>query len=119
MRYIPFIVLIFLCLGAGPALGQQVHQVNVSGENYDPQELSVFPGDSLRFCNEGIYRRQPYSMERYNRFGDRKADTLQMIKKGECKTLRVQNPTGDWLNVKIKDAVNPKGGLEIKVSPKN
>lgn len=119
MRYLQFLLLISLCFGTASVWAQQVHQVNVSGENYDPQELSVFPGDSIRFCNEGIYRRQPYSMERYNRFSDRKADTLQMIKKGECKTLRVQNPTGDWLNVKIKDAVNPKGGIELKVSPKN
>lgn len=117
-RQILWIVLI-MGFFTGTAWAQRVHQVNVSGEEYQPKELTAYPGDSVQFCNEGIYRRQPYSLERYNRFSQRKADTYEMIKKGECKDVRLQNPTKDWLEVNVKDAVSPKGGIKIKVSPKS
>ncbi len=110
-------ILLAMALGPG-ALAQQVHQVNVSGEDYQPKELKAFPGDTLRFCNEGIYRRQPYSLERFNRYSQRKADTHEMIKKGECRNMRLQNPTKDWLTVHVRDAVNPNGGIKIEISPK-
>lgn len=96
-----------------------VHQIKVGGPEYDPSEIKAWSGDTIRFCNDGRYRRQPYSLNRYNRFGKRVAESYQMIKNGECTETKVQNPTPRWLKVIVRDAVNSKAKLVIEISPKS
>lgn len=96
---------------------QKTLEVDVSGEEYSPSELTVSPGDTIRFCNQGIWRRQPFSGNEYNRFSRRNPETYEMIGKGECKSIRVQNPTKLILKFTVHDAVAPKGKLKVSVNP--
>jgi hypothetical protein len=105
-------------LSSPPAWAQKVWDVDVSGEKYNPSELTISPGDTIHFCNQGIWRRQPYSNNEYNHFGTRKAETFEMLKTGECKNVRVQNPTALLLKFTIHDAVAPNGKLKVSVTPK-
>ena len=90
------------------ALAGRSITVRIVDQNYKPNKLTAYPGDSLRICNESNYRRQPYTHEKYNRFGRRVADSFEMLKKGECREVRIQNPTNKWLKVTIRDAVAGK-----------
>ncbi|MDX1386434.1 MAG: hypothetical protein R3257_02515 [bacterium] len=104
---------------AFPVMAGSIHNIKVGGEQYEPSEIKAWSGDTIRFCNHGKYRRQPYSANRYNRFGNRVAETYKMIKNGECTETKVQNPTPRWLKVVVHDAVNPKAKLVIEISPKS
>lgn len=110
------VFLVFLA-GAQVSWSQQVFEVDVSGEEYNPNALTVSSGDTIRFCNQGIWRRQPFSGNEYNRFGHRSPETYEMIGKGECKSLKVRNPTSQLLKFTVHDAVNPKGKLKVSVNP--
>jgi hypothetical protein len=109
---------LLLGLLAGPTLwAQQTWEVDISGDEYNPKELTASVGDTIHFCNQGTWRRQPYSSNEYNRFGNRNAETYEMLKKGECKGIKIQNPTKTILNFTVRDAVAPKAKLKVSVQP--
>ena len=115
---LPFLTCLWaFLLISQPAFAQKVWEVDVSGEEYNPNELSVSVGDTIRFCNKGIWRRQPYTNNEYNRFGRRTPEAFEMIGKEECKSIRVQNPTAQVLQFTFHDAVAPKGKLKVSVNP--
>lgn len=109
--------MLWVLLAAGSAWAQQVWEVDVSGEEYQPGEITVWAGDTVRFCNQGIWRRQPYTSNQYNRMGSRTAETFEMLKKGECKNLKIRNPTQQWLKFTVHDAVSANGKIKINVNP--
>lgn len=111
------VVFSVIASGARFSWAQQVFDVDVSGEEYNPDSLQVSPGDTIRLCNQGFWRRQPFTGNEYNRFGNRTPETYEMIGKGECKSLRVRNPTSIVLKFTIHDAVAPKGKLKVSVNP--
>jgi hypothetical protein len=113
-----FVSSLLAFLALGPSVwAQHVWEVDVSGEEYNPNNLTAAPGDTIRFCNQGIWRRQPFTGNQYNRFGNRNPETYEMISKGECKSLKVQNPSSQLLKFTVHDAVAPKGQLKVSVSP--
>ena len=116
--FLGFFLISSCLLISGEISAQQTWEVDVSGEEYNPKELSVSPGDTIRFCNQGMWRRQPFSTNEYNRFSNRNPETFEMLKKGECKGVRVQNPTKVVLNFNVRDAVALKAKLKVTVSPK-
>lgn len=105
-----------LDLGFVPiAWAQRVFEVKINGQDFEPKEMQVWPGDTVRICSDSNYRRQPYSSNKYNKFGKRKADGREMIKNGECKEFQVYNPTGKMLTITVRDAVAGKAKLKLKI----
>ena len=118
LKILPGLILVAMAfLLAMPAWAQRVWKVDVTGTQFEPKELTVWPGDTIQFCNNGTWRRQPYTGEKYNRFSTRKPETHEMLKKGECKEMTVQNPTKTWLRFNVRDAVNMDMKLKLKVNP--
>lgn len=89
--------------------------VNIEKDGYNPSEVKAFSGDRLEICNQTNYRRQPYTSNRYNRFGRRTADTFEMLRKGECKEVTLKNSTGNVLKFTIRDAIANKAKLKVTV----
>ena len=111
------LVLFFGSFVAGSAQGGRLIQVKIVDQKFAPDKFTAYPGDTLKICNEDNYRRQPYSSNKYNRFSSRKANTFEMIKEGECREVQIQNPTGKWLKLVIRDAVAEKAKLVVNISP--
>jgi hypothetical protein len=102
-------------LGSPAAFAGRSYEVESGGKQYEPKELKAWSGDTVRICNQGIYGRQPYSKEKYNKFGSRNADNLEMLWQGKCREIQLRNPTNNILKVVIRDAVNERAKLVIQV----
>lgn len=111
------VILAGLLFWSAPGWSQRVWKIDVTGSQFEPKEITVWPGDTLQFCNNGIWRRQPYSTQSYNRYSSRKPEIYEMLKKGECKEMKIQNPTKKWLKFTIRDAVNMDMKLKVNVNP--
>lgn len=98
-----------------PSWAGRVVPIKINGQDFEPKEVKVWPGETLRICNESMYRRQPYSRNKYNKFGSRKPNREKMLKKGECTEVEIKNPTPRILKVVIRDAVAGKAKLTLLV----
>ncbi len=106
---------VFFTGGTNLCFAGQVYEIKIDGKNFEPAQLQAWPGDRIRICNQSDYRRQPFTHEKYNRFGKRTSDILEMLKKGDCKEVTLQNPTGKPLKVTIRDAIAEKAKLIVQI----
>ena len=93
---------------------RDVVEISLRGKTYLPHEVSAKAGDTIRICNNDTIFHRPFSMSKFNQFGNPKGIQL---KPGECTTQVVQNPTKIDLCVTLSDDIHAQERGMVRVSP--